>query len=68
VFGAELPAVAVDARDPQALAARIVEALADPDTRRESAARLRAMMVDRFGWERIADAYAGLLLQARGAA
>jgi glycosyltransferase involved in cell wall biosynthesis len=68
VFGAELPAVAVDARDPQALAARIVEALADPDARRESAARLRAMMVDRFGWERIADAYAELLLRARGAA
>ena len=68
VFGAELHAVAVDARDPQALAARIVAALDDPDARRESAARLRAMVVDRFGWERIADAYAGLLARARATA
>jgi hypothetical protein len=29
---------------------------------------LRAMVVDWFGWERIADAYAELLLRARGAA
>ena len=68
VFGADLPAVAVDARDAQALAARIVAALDDPDARRRSAEALRAAVVGRFGWERIAGAYAGLLSHARGAA
>ncbi|GAA4999076.1 glycosyltransferase family 4 protein [Pseudoluteimonas lycopersici] len=68
VFGAELPTVAVDARDAQALAARIGAALDDPDARRDSAERLRATVVGRFGWERVADAYAGLLSRARGAA
>jgi glycosyltransferase involved in cell wall biosynthesis len=68
VFGADLPAVAVDARDAQALAARIVAALDDPDARRRSAEALRAAVVGRFGWERIAGAYAGLLSRARGPA
>lgn len=68
VFGANLDAVAVDARDAQALAERIRDSLADPGACRESAARLRAAVVKRFGWERIADAYATLLSQARGAA
>ncbi len=68
VFGAELPAFAVDARDAQALAARIVAALADPAASRRSAETLRAAVARRFGWERIADAYAGLLSRARVAA
>lgn len=65
VFGADLPAVAVDARDTQALAARIISALDDPAACRDSVERLRATVLDRFGWERIADAYARLLMRAR---
>lgn len=68
VFGADLPAVAVDARDALVLAARIIAALDDPEVSRESAARLRATVVERFDWERIADAYARLLTRAGGAA
>lgn len=68
VFGAELPAVAVDVRDAQALAARIVAALADPAAIHRSAEALRVVVAGRFGWERIADAYATLLSRARGAA
>ena len=68
VFGADLPAIAIDARDAQALAARIVAALADPAASRKSAARLRATVVERFGWERIAAGYADLLSRAQGAA
>jgi glycosyltransferase involved in cell wall biosynthesis len=67
VFGGELHAFAVDARDTQALAARIVAALDDPPARQHSAQSLRAAVLDRFGWERIAGAYADLLLRARGA-
>jgi len=68
VFGAELPAAAVDARDAPALAARIIAALDNPEVSRESAARLRETVVERFDWERIADAYARLLTRAGGAA
>lgn len=68
VFGEELHAVAVDARDPQALAARIVAALTDSAASHRSAEALRAAVAARFGWERIADAYATLLSRTRAAA
>ena len=68
VFGTDLPAVAVDARDAQALAARIVGALGDPAASRHSAEALRARIVDRFGWDRIVVGYANRLSRAQGAA
>lgn len=65
VFGPRLPEFAVDARDAQALAERIIQALSDPALAMRKIEALRADIVDRFDWDRVVDGYAGLLLRVR---
>lgn len=65
VFGQDLSGIAVDPRDAQALAARVIDVLSEPAASRKLADELRVGIVGRFDWARVAAAYAELLSRAQ---
>ncbi|MDM0065644.1 glycosyltransferase [Variovorax sp. J31P207] len=64
IFGVSTAELTVDPKNHDALAARIVEALADPERARAHALRIRGQLRDRLDWNRIAERYAALLRNA----
>lgn len=65
LLGEDRLEVCVDARDKQALAAKIIETLSDPVEGQRRADRIRATAGQRVGWSRVADGYARLLLDSK---
>jgi glycosyltransferase involved in cell wall biosynthesis len=61
VLGTAITDMAVDPHDTHALAAKVLETLQDPATTLARAVGLRAGIVQRFDWYRVANAYAQLL-------
>ena len=72
VLAGDVPAVSdvlaeswrIDVRDTRALAARIVQMLADPTASMNQAQEARGRLVSHLGWDQVAARYAGLLQSA----
>lgn len=61
LLGADTPALTVDPQNTDVLVRRILETLADPTAALAAADRIRARMIDRLDWDRVARRYAELL-------
>lgn len=61
LLGSESRHVAVDPRNPKALAEAVLRALEDPQTATERAAALREIAAERVDWDRIAGRYAAII-------
>lgn len=61
LLGQDRVQVCVEARDDEALASRIIEALSDPVSAQDCANRIRITASRHVDWTRIADGYAALL-------